>query len=72
MNILNTLKSNGIFLFATLFVIVDLIIIFGLKQVEARWTILWIEILALFFYIMAQSISGKDETIWFLKKKKDV
>jgi len=69
MNILNILKSNGIWLFAFLFVIVNLIIIFALKEVRSYWTIFWIEILALFFYILSQSITGRDETIWFLKNK---
>ena len=69
MNLLNTLKSNGIWLFVTLLILVNLLIIFVMKDARSNWSIYIVELICVLFYIISQSINGKDETIWFLKSK---
>lgn len=69
MDILSIVKSQGFWLFVALFVLVNLLIIFVMKEARSNWTIFIIEGIALLFYIIAQLVPGKDQPVFFFKAK---
>lgn len=69
MSILSIIKSQGFWLFVALFVLVNLLIIFVMKEARSNWTIFIVEGIALLFYIISQLISTKDQPVFFFKSK---
>lgn len=69
MNILSIVKSQGFWLFVALFVGINLLIVFVMKEARSNWTIFIVELIALLFYIMSQLNSTKDEAVFFFKSK---
>lgn len=69
MNVLDVVKSQGFWLFITLFVLVNLLIVFVIQGARSNWTIFIVEGIALLFYIISQLISTKDNRVFFFKNK---
>jgi len=69
MNILDILKSRGLVIFVLLFVLLNGLIALVMKEFRAYWTLGFVEIIAVFFYIVIQLIPSKDEPLWVFKPK---
>ncbi len=69
MNILDILKSRGLSFFVILFVLLNVLVSFVMREFRAYWTLGIIELIAVFFYIVIQLIPSSNEPLWFFKKK---
>lgn len=67
MTVLKVFKSNGFWMFILLWLLVDLLIVFMMPAVRSNWTVWIVELFALFFYLLSQFISVRDEEAFFWK-----
>ena len=64
---LEIIKSRGFAWLFLAFLILDLIILFTMKEFRAYWTLLGTESFALLGYLAVQALKGRDEEVFFWK-----
>ena len=69
MNILDILKSRGLAFYVVLFVLLNGLITLVMKDFRGYWTLAFIELIAVFFYIVIRFIPTSDKPLWVFKSK---